>query len=230
MRECLDRRREPPHGAILGRACSHEKGGRALPFTVNAANATIRRHGPIPRGARRTFAWDNEAPAAATKSPITRRRGNYMGNADEQHRNFVFFVRLERLGPSFLKAPSVVAVLVAIATILGLIGVFKLQVDDSLSELFRTNTEEFRRYEAIDRRFPSSEYDVLVVVEGPDLLKRKQLEAFAGLTTELQLVDGVAGLVSMLSARGKPDASVTVAPPLGERVVKLPPIRILPSG
>ena len=48
---------------------------------------------------------------------------------------------------------------------------------------------------------------MLVVVEGPDLLKRKQLEAFAGLTTELQLVDGVSGLVSMLSARGKPDAS-----------------------
>jgi hydrophobe/amphiphile efflux-3 (HAE3) family protein len=135
-----------------------------------------------------------------------------MGNADEQHRNFVFSFGLERLGLLSLKAPSVVAVLVALATILGLIGVFKLQVDDSLSELFRTNTEEFRRYEAIDRRFPSSEYDVLVVVEGPDLLKRKQLEAFAGLTTELQLVDGVAGLVSMLSARGKPDASGYAAP------------------
>ena len=53
-----------------------------------------------------------------------------------------------------------------------------LKVDDSLSELFRTDTEEFRRYEEIDRRFPSSEYDVLVVVEGKDLLKKPQLEAF----------------------------------------------------
>ena len=135
-----------------------------------------------------------------------------MGNADEQHRNFVFSFGLERLGLIALKAPLIVAVLVAIATVLGLIGILKLQVDDSLSELFRTNTEEFRRYEAIDKRFPSSEYDVLVVVEGPDLLKRKQLEAFAGLTTELQLVDGVSGLVSMLSARGKPDASGYAAP------------------
>ncbi len=135
-----------------------------------------------------------------------------MGNADEQHRNFVFSFGLERLGLIALRAPVLVAVLVAIATVLGLIGILKLQVDDSLSELFRTNTEEFRRYEAIDKRFPSSEYDVLVVVEGPDLLKRKQLEAFAGLTTELQLVDGVSGLVSMLSARGKPDASGYAAP------------------
>ena len=135
-----------------------------------------------------------------------------MGNAEEQHRNFVFSLGLERLGLVALKAPTLVAVFAVIATILGLIGVLKLQVDDSLSELFRTNTEEFRRYEAIDKRFPSSEYDVLVVVEGPDLLKRKQLETFAGLTTELQLVDGVSGLVSMLSARTKPDASGYAAP------------------
>ena len=135
-----------------------------------------------------------------------------MGNAEEQHRNFVFSLGLERLGLVALKAPTLVAVFAVIATILGLMGVLKLQVDDSLSELFRTNTEEFRRYEAIDKRFPSSEYDVLVVVEGPDLLKRKQLEAFAGLTTELQLVDGVSGLVSMLSARTKPDASGYAAP------------------
>jgi predicted RND superfamily exporter protein len=135
-----------------------------------------------------------------------------MGHADEQHRNFVFSFGLEKLGLVALKAPALVAVLIAVATILGLVGLSKLQVDDSLSELFRTNTEEFRRYEAIDKRFPSSEYDVLVVVEGHDLLKRKQLEAFAGLTTELQLVDGVSGLVSMLSARGTPDASGYAAP------------------
>ncbi len=135
-----------------------------------------------------------------------------MGYADEQHRNFVFSFGLEKLGLLALKAPAVVAVLIVIATVLGLVGLSKLQVDDSLSELFRTNTEEFRRYEAIDKRFPSSEYDVLVVVEGHDLLKRKQLEAFAGLTTELQLVDGVSGLVSMLSARGKPDATGYAAP------------------
>ena len=81
-----------------------------------------------------------------------------------------------------------------------------LQVDDSLSELFRTDTEEFRRYEEIDRRFPSSEYDVLVVVEGKDLLKKPQLEAFRRAIIDLQLADGVDGLISMLSARGKPDA------------------------
>ena len=92
-------------------------------------------------------------------------------------------------------------------------GFMRLKVDDSLSELFRTNTEEFRRYEEIDRRFPSSEYDVLVVVEGKNLLTRDGLLAFGNTTMELQLVDGVSGLVSMLSARGKPDAN-GYAPPI----------------
>jgi uncharacterized protein len=135
-----------------------------------------------------------------------------MASAGETERTFVFSFGLERLGLLALKAPAAVTVLVVIATLLGVIGVSKLQVDDSLSELFRTNTEEFRRYEAIDTRFPSSEYDVLVVVEGPDLLKREQLEAFAGLTTDLQLIDGVTGLVSMLSARGRPDPTGYAAP------------------
>ncbi len=135
-----------------------------------------------------------------------------MASAEEPGRSFVFSFGLERLGLVALRAPYVVAALVVVATVLGAMGVARLQVDDSLSELFRTNTEEFHRYEAIDRRFPSSEYDVLVVVEGKDLLQRKGLETFANLTTELQLVEGVSGLVSMLSARGKPDATGYAAP------------------
>jgi uncharacterized protein len=134
-----------------------------------------------------------------------------MASAEEPGRS-LFSFGLEKLGLIALRAPYVVAVLVLIATVLGAMGVAKLQVDDSLSELFRTNSEEFHRYEAIDRRFPSSEYDVLVVVEGKGLLQRKGLEAFANLTTELQLVEGVSGLVSMLSARGKPDATGYAAP------------------
>ena len=88
-----------------------------------------------------------------------------MASAEEPGRS-LFSFGLEKLGLIALRAPYVVAVLVLIATVLGAMGVAKLQVDDSLSELFRTNSEEFHRYEAIDRRFPSSEYDVLVVVEG----------------------------------------------------------------
>ena len=135
-----------------------------------------------------------------------------MGSAGEPRRRFVFSLGLERVGLLALKAPNLVAVLIAVVTVFAAFGVTRLQVDDSLSELFRTDTEEFHRYEEIDRRFPSSEYDVLVVVEGPDLLKRPQLRTFADLAIDLQLIDGVSGLVSMLSARGPPDETGYAAP------------------
>jgi uncharacterized protein len=120
---------------------------------------------------------------------------------------------LERLGLIGLGAPLVTVALIVVISALAAWGLTKLRVDDSLSELFRTDTEEFRRYEEIDRRFPSSEYDVLVVVEGKDLLQKPQLEAFRRAIVDLQLADGVDGLISMLSARGKPDAS-GYAPPI----------------
>jgi len=135
-----------------------------------------------------------------------------MGSAGQPRRRFIFSLGLERVGLVGLMAPNLVAVLIAIATVIAAFGVSRLQVDDSLSELFRTDTEEFHRYEAIDRRFPSSEYDVLVVVEGHELLKRPQLQAFANLAIDLQLIDGVSGIVSMLSARGPPDETGYAAP------------------
>ncbi len=123
-----------------------------------------------------------------------------------------FALGLENLGLSSVKHPIATSFMVVVLSLLAVLGLARLKVDDSLSELFRTDTEEFRRYEEIDRRFPSSEYDVLLVVEGKDLLKKPQLEAFRRAIVDLQLGDGVDGVVSMLSARGKPDASGYAAP------------------
>ena len=131
-------------------------------------------------------------------------------SADVPRRSFAF--GLERVGFFGLNAPYLTFLFIVLFSVLGVMGLMRLRVDDSLSELFRTDSEEFRRYEEIDRRFPSSEYDVLVVVEGKDLLKKPQLEAFRRAIIDLQLADGVDGLVSMLSARAKPDASGYAAP------------------
>ena len=53
-------------------------------------------------------------------------------------------------------------------------GISRITVDDSLTELFRADTPDFKQYERLSSRFPSSEYDVLVVVEGPTLLERNR--------------------------------------------------------
>ncbi|MBV9262633.1 MAG: MMPL family transporter [Pseudolabrys sp.] len=92
-------------------------------------------------------------------------------------------------------------------------GFMRLQVDDSLSQLFRSNTEDFRTYQEVSRRFPSSEFDVVVVIEGNTLLTRPALEKLRNVAVDLQLIDGTRGIISMFSAREPPTAG-QIPPPL----------------
>lgn len=133
--------------------------------------------------------------------------------SDEPRRAYRFSFGLDRLGLIALKAPALSALFIVLLTGFAILGLINLKVDNSLSELFRTDTREFRQYEEIDRRFPSSEFDVLVVVDGKTLLSRENLERFSNLAIEFNLAEGVNGLISMLSARDKPDAN-GYAPPL----------------
>jgi predicted RND superfamily exporter protein len=135
-----------------------------------------------------------------------------MANGDAPRRSFLFSFGIDKLGLVALKAPRFSAFLILLLTGLAIYGVSLLRVDDSLAELFRTDTAEFRQYEEIDRRFPSSEYDVLIAVDGEALLTRPGLVALQNTVVELQLTDGVGGLVSMLSARAKPDDTGYAAP------------------
>ncbi len=135
-----------------------------------------------------------------------------MAGPDSPEHRFASTFGLERLGLVALRAPWIAALLIALLSVAAGYGVMRLKVDDSLSELFRTNTLEFRQFEEIDKRFPASEYDVLMVVEGKSLLAKPQIKAFKEVMTDLQLAEGVSGVVSMLSARGRPDAAGYAAP------------------
>ncbi len=84
-------------------------------------------------------------------------------------------------------------------------GFERIKVDDSLSQLFRSDTPEFRQYESVTHRFPSSEFDVLIVVEGNTLLERGPLAKLRDLVTDLQLIEGTHGIISMFSARQPPE-------------------------
>ena len=83
-------------------------------------------------------------------------------------------------------------------------GIERIKIDDSLSQLFRSNSKEYQQYEEVTKRFPATEFDVLVVVEGKTLLARDNLEKLRDLVTDLQLVDGTRGLISLFSARQAP--------------------------
>ncbi len=135
-----------------------------------------------------------------------------MASGDAPRRSFLFSFGIDKLGLVALRAPRLSALVIALITAFAVYGLTNLRVDDSLAELFRTDTKEFRQYEEIDRRFPSSEYDVLVAVDGKNLVTRAGLQAVVNMVVELQLTDGVEGIVSMLSARSKPDATGYAAP------------------
>src|SRR3569623_2109648 len=111
---------------------------------------------------------------------------------------------LERIGLIAVKAP-IVSCIILVALIVGAIfGIERIKIDDSLSQLFRSNSKEYRQYEAETKRFPATEFDVLVVVEGKTLLARENLEKLRELVTDVQLGDGTRGLISLFSARQAP--------------------------
>jgi predicted RND superfamily exporter protein len=120
----------------------------------------------------------------------------------------------ERMGLVALKAPLIVGIVFILLAVGAVFGAKRLKVDDSLSQLFRSNTPQFHQYEAVTRDFPSSEYDVLVVITGQNLLDRSNVEKIRNLVTDLQLVDGERSILSMFSARQPPEAGRTIPPPL----------------
>ncbi len=63
---------------------------------------------------------------------------------------------IERMGLISLRFPYLVAIVLVVAAILAAFGIGRIKVDDSLSQLFRSNTPEFRQYEDVTARFPST--------------------------------------------------------------------------
>jgi len=111
---------------------------------------------------------------------------------------------VERLGLIAVRAPILSCVVLAAMVVAAIFGIQRIKIDDSLSQLFRSDSKEYRQYEEVTKRFPATEFDVLVVVEGKTLLERGNLEKLRDMVTDLQLVDGTRGLVSLFSARQAP--------------------------
>jgi uncharacterized protein len=120
-------------------------------------------------------------------------------------RPFRLVLGFERVGLVALRTPLLSAAIAVALCVIAAFGTGKLKVDDSLSSLFRSNTADFQQFENFSKRFPSNEYDVLMVVEGDSLLERDSIDKLRNLVTELQLIDGTRGVLSLFSARQPPE-------------------------
>jgi predicted RND superfamily exporter protein len=123
----------------------------------------------------------------------------------DPRQNFSIAFGLERIGLIAVKAPVLSLIVLAMLCVGAFFGLQRIKIDDSLSQLFRSNTPEYKQYEEVTKRFPSSEFDVLVVIEGKTLLERNSLQKLRDLVTDLQLVDGTRGIISLFSARQPPE-------------------------
>lgn len=112
---------------------------------------------------------------------------------------------LERMGLIAVKAPILSVAILFALMVAAIFGIERIKIDDSLSQLFRSDSKDYKQYEAVTKRFPATEFDVLVVVEGKALMARENLEKVRDMVTDLQLVEGVRGLVSLFSARQAPE-------------------------
>lgn len=119
---------------------------------------------------------------------------------------------IERIGLISLRFPWLVGLATVVLLVVGAFGIARIKVDDSLSQLFRTETPEFRTFEEVTRRFPSNEFDVLIVIEGNNLLMRDSVEKLRDLVTGLQLIEGTRGIISLFSAREPPHGTELPAP------------------
>ncbi|MCB1533760.1 MAG: MMPL family transporter [Rhodoblastus sp.] len=119
---------------------------------------------------------------------------------------------IERLGLLPLGHPWLIGIVALVCAIGAAFGFARVKVDDSLSQLFRSDTPAFRQYEEVTQRFPSTEFDVLVVIEG-HVLQREALEKLRDVATDLQLVPGARGIISIFSAR-EPGENGGLPPPL----------------
>jgi len=137
---------------------------------------------------------------------------NGVAEVETKRRPLSIALGFERFGLIAMRTPILSMIVLGICCVAAAIGLDRIKVDDSLSQLFRSNTPEFRQYEEVTKKFPSNEYDVLVVVEGKTLMKRESLIKVRDLVTDLQLIDNVRGLISLFSARQAPAPGKFPAP------------------
>ena len=70
----------------------------------------------------------------------------------------------ERLALIPFRKPAATILIAVALTALAFLGIQRIRIDDSLTQLFHSNSPAFRLFEQVSHDFPSSEYDAMIVV------------------------------------------------------------------
>ena len=69
----------------------------------------------------------------------------------DPRRNFSIAFGLERIGLIAQRAPVLSLCIVAVLCVAAFFGLQRIKIDDSLSQLFRSETPEYKQYEQVDQ-------------------------------------------------------------------------------
>ncbi len=119
---------------------------------------------------------------------------------------------LERLGLIPARAPKICLTAVILIAFLGGMGIWRLKQGHSMADFFRSDGPPFSDYQSFNRRFPASEFDLLLMLEAPDLLLRDNLETIRTVHLDLTLVEGVSQVISIFSLPDAPDENGEIRP------------------
>jgi uncharacterized protein len=122
------------------------------------------------------------------------------------------------LGELSLRRPPLTLLALAVLSVVMVIGTARVSTDAALENFLRADTIDYQAFERLRARFPSSDLDVYVSADGPDLFGATQLKEMQELKFSLLLSDAVESVVSVFSLREPLAAGRLPAPIIGEEL------------
>lgn len=121
----------------------------------------------------------------------------------------IFAFGLERIGLIGIARPMSTVFMLIMVSAAMIYGATQTSFDDDLRRLFRSDRGIYLAHARLIEQFPAVENQLVLLVESDKPLTKPQLETIRMLHLDVQFVDGVAGVVSIFSARSPPDKSGT---------------------
>ena len=119
---------------------------------------------------------------------------------------------LERIGTVAVRHTLFGLICVVVLSLAAAFGLTRLQFDDELRNVFRSNSADHRAFERFEEIFGTTETDLFLLVEGDTLASSEALSALREFTVDLRLEEGVASAVSLFSLRRTPDRNGDAPP------------------
>lgn len=106
---------------------------------------------------------------------------------------------LERLGLAALRRPAMAGIIIVLACLLCIGGLFRLGYSGANVDILRDGSQELAHYDELLTSFRNFNNDAVVLIRSPDLLSVKGIETYRDLHFEFQFNERVQSVLSLFS-------------------------------